>query len=107
MKFILLLAFILGAFAEEDDGSLSVIDGQQRLTAIISFIKGKFLYDDKPFKLSSLVSNLTPSSIFFATTPALTSPNVSLAEKCPPPLYSLKPSYFSLAVKSAWDAGKT
>ena len=41
-------------FAEEDNGSLSVIDGQQRLTAIISFIKGKFLYDDKPFKLSSL-----------------------------------------------------
>ena len=33
-------------FAEEDDGSLSVIDGQQRLTAIISFIKGKFLYND-------------------------------------------------------------
>ena len=42
-------------FAEEEDGSLSVIDGQQRLTAIISFIKGKFLYDDKVFKLSSLI----------------------------------------------------
>lgn len=41
-------------FAEEEDGSLSVIDGQQRLTSIISFIQGKFLYDDKPFKLSGL-----------------------------------------------------
>lgn len=41
-------------FAEEEDGSYSVIDGQQRLTAIISFINGKFLYDDKPFRLSSL-----------------------------------------------------
>lgn len=41
-------------FAEEEDGSLSVIDGQQRLTAIISFIQGKFLYDDKVFKLTGL-----------------------------------------------------
>lgn len=39
---------------EEDDGSWSVIDGQQRLTAIISFISGKFLYDNKEFKLSGL-----------------------------------------------------
>lgn len=41
-------------FAEEDDGALSVIDGQQRLTAIISFIQGKFLYTDKVFKLTGL-----------------------------------------------------
>lgn len=41
-------------FAEEEDGSWSVIDGQQRLTSIISFIQGKNLYDDKPFKLTSL-----------------------------------------------------
>ena len=41
-------------FAEEDDGTWSVIDGQQRLTAIISFIEGKFLYDNKEFKLSGL-----------------------------------------------------
>ena len=41
-------------FAEEDDRSWSVIDGQQRLTSIISFIQGKFLYDNKPFKLSGL-----------------------------------------------------
>ena len=41
-------------FAEDEDGSWSVIDGQQRLTSIISFILGKFLYDDKPFKLSGL-----------------------------------------------------
>ncbi len=40
--------------AEEEDGSWSVIDGQQRLTAIISFLNGKFLYDNKEFKLSSL-----------------------------------------------------
>ena len=40
--------------AEEEDGSWSVIDGQQRLTAIISFINGKFLYDNKEFKLSGL-----------------------------------------------------
>lgn len=41
-------------FAEEEDGSWSVIDGQQRLTSIISFVQGKNLYDDKPFKLTSL-----------------------------------------------------
>lgn len=41
-------------FAEEDDGTWSVVDGQQRLTAIISFITGKFLYDNKEFKLSGL-----------------------------------------------------
>ena len=41
-------------FAEEEDGSWSVIDGQQRLTSIISFVQGKNLYNDKPFKLTSL-----------------------------------------------------
>jgi uncharacterized protein with ParB-like and HNH nuclease domain len=41
-------------FVEEEDGSLSTLDGQQRLTAIISFIQGKFLYDDKVFKLTGL-----------------------------------------------------
>lgn len=41
-------------FAEEEDGSWSVIDGQQRLTSIISFVLGKFIYDGKDFKLSSL-----------------------------------------------------
>ena len=41
-------------FAEEEDGSWSVVDGQQRLTSIISFVQGKNLYDDKPFKLTSL-----------------------------------------------------
>lgn len=41
-------------FAEEDDASVSVIDGQQRLTAIISFKLGKFIYDNTPFKLSGL-----------------------------------------------------
>ena len=41
-------------FAEEDDDSVSVIDGQQRLTAIISFKLGKFIYDNTPFKLSGL-----------------------------------------------------
>lgn len=41
-------------FAEEEDGTWSVIDGQQRLTSIISFVLGKFIYDGKDFKLSSL-----------------------------------------------------
>ncbi len=41
-------------FAEEEDGSFSVIDGQQRLTAIISFMQGKFLYNNKVFKLTGL-----------------------------------------------------
>lgn len=41
-------------FAEEEDGSFSVIDGQQRLTAIISFIQGKFLHNNKIFKLTGL-----------------------------------------------------
>lgn len=46
--------------AEEQDGSKSVIDGQQRLTALLSFIDGKFpLHEDSPekqkkFKLSRL-----------------------------------------------------
>ena len=40
--------------AEEEDGSWSVIDGQQRLIAIISFIDEKFLYSNKEFKLSGL-----------------------------------------------------
>ena len=39
--------------AEEEDGTLSVIDGQQRLTSFISFLEGKFP-DGKDFRLSSL-----------------------------------------------------
>lgn len=40
-------------FSEEPDGKVSVIDGQQRLTAFFSFIDGKFP-DGKEFRLSSL-----------------------------------------------------
>lgn len=40
-------------FSEESDGRVSVIDGQQRLTAFFSFIDGKFP-DNKEFRLSSL-----------------------------------------------------
>jgi len=39
--------------AEEEDATLSVIDGQQRLTSFISFIRGHFP-DGAPFKLSGL-----------------------------------------------------
>lgn len=39
--------------AEERDGTYSVIDGQQRLTSFVSFIKGNFP-DGKEFTLSSL-----------------------------------------------------
>jgi hypothetical protein len=39
--------------AEEQDGSYSVIDGQQRLTSFLSFLEGKFP-DGRPFKLSGL-----------------------------------------------------
>lgn len=39
--------------AEDDDGSESVIDGQQRLTAFFSFIDGKFP-DGESFRLSGL-----------------------------------------------------
>lgn len=39
--------------AEEQDGNLSVIDGQQRLTSFLSFLDGKFP-DNHPFKLSGL-----------------------------------------------------
>jgi hypothetical protein len=39
--------------AEEQDGSYSVIDGQQRLTSFLSFLEGKFP-DNRPFKLSGL-----------------------------------------------------
>lgn len=39
--------------AEEQDGSFSVIDGQQRLTSFLSFLEGKFP-DTRPFKLSGL-----------------------------------------------------
>jgi hypothetical protein len=39
--------------AEEQDGSYSVIDGQQRLTSFLSFLAGKFP-DNRPFKLSGL-----------------------------------------------------
>ena len=39
--------------SEESDGKVSVIDGQQRLTAFFSFIDGKFP-DGKDFKLSGL-----------------------------------------------------
>lgn len=39
--------------AEELDGTLSIIDGQQRLTTFISFLEGKFP-DNKDFRLSSL-----------------------------------------------------
>ena len=39
--------------AEEQDGSFSVIDGQQRLTSFLSFLEGKFP-DLRPFKLSGL-----------------------------------------------------
>lgn len=40
--------------AEEIDNKWSVIDGQQRLTAIISFVRGNFLDTKKEFKLSGL-----------------------------------------------------
>lgn len=40
-------------FAEEEDETVSVIDGQQRLTSFFSFIDGKFP-DGKPFKLTNL-----------------------------------------------------
>jgi uncharacterized protein with ParB-like and HNH nuclease domain len=39
--------------AEEQDGTLSVIDGQQRLTTFVSFLYGKFP-DNRDFRLSSL-----------------------------------------------------
>lgn len=39
--------------AEEKDGTFSVIDGQQRLTSFLSFIKGKYP-DGRDFSLSSL-----------------------------------------------------
>jgi hypothetical protein len=39
--------------AEEQDGSYSVIDGQQRLTSFLSFLEGKFP-DTRHFKLSGL-----------------------------------------------------
>lgn len=39
--------------AEELDGTMSIIDGQQRLTTFISFIEGKFP-DNRAFRLSSL-----------------------------------------------------
>lgn len=39
--------------AEEQDGSYSVIDGQQRLTSFLSFLEGKFP-DNRSFKLSGL-----------------------------------------------------
>jgi len=40
-------------FSEESDGKVSVIDGQQRLTAFFSFIDGRFP-DGKEFRLSNL-----------------------------------------------------
>lgn len=40
--------------AEEQDGKLSVIDGQQRLTSFISFLSGRFPDEGKPFRLSGL-----------------------------------------------------
>jgi len=39
--------------AEEQDGSYSVIDGQQRLTSFLSYLEGKFP-DSRPFRLSGL-----------------------------------------------------
>lgn len=39
--------------AEEQNGSYSVIDGQQRLTSFLSYLEGKFP-DSRPFKLSGL-----------------------------------------------------
>ena len=39
---------------EEEDGKLSVIDGQQRLTAFASFVRGNFLDSNEPFVLSGL-----------------------------------------------------
>jgi len=39
--------------AEEQNGSYSVIDGQQRLTSFLSYVEGKFP-DSRPFKLSGL-----------------------------------------------------
>jgi hypothetical protein len=39
--------------AEESDGTMSIIDGQQRLTTFISFLEGKFP-DNRAFRLSSL-----------------------------------------------------
>jgi uncharacterized protein with ParB-like and HNH nuclease domain len=40
--------------AELQDGKEIIIDGQQRLTTMFSFIEGKFLDDANPFKLSGL-----------------------------------------------------
>jgi len=40
--------------AEGKDGKYSVIDGQQRLTAFVSFLTGKFLSDGKDFALNGL-----------------------------------------------------
>ncbi len=39
--------------AEEQNGSYSVIDGQQRLTSFLSYLEGKFP-DSRPFKISGL-----------------------------------------------------
>ena len=39
---------------EEADGTKSVIDGQQRLTAFVSFVRGNFLDSGRPFVLSNL-----------------------------------------------------
>ncbi len=46
--------------AEEADGREVVIDGQQRLLSVFSFIQGKFPRDNSDFKLSGLrlISNL-------------------------------------------------
>lgn len=49
--------------AEEQDGTFSIIDGQQRITTFISFLDGKFP-DNRPFRLSSLkvLNNLNRKS---------------------------------------------
>ena len=39
---------------EEPGGKISVIDGQQRLTAFVSFVRGDFLDSDRAFALSGL-----------------------------------------------------
>jgi hypothetical protein len=41
-------------YTSEDNGKEEVIDGQQRLQSIFSFMDGRFPLDDKPFKLSKL-----------------------------------------------------
>ena len=57
---------------------------------------------ERPATWVIVALNSIPEAIFLATTPAATNVRVSLPEKCPPPLISLKPPCFTEAVKSAW-----